>query len=106
MPPELLVPFSTTSTPHTDFILLCKFSLPPKVSKYKVEIFSFTLYPPGATNKVFELLLYTDTQTDVQMQMIAFTHTLPILNTPYPKNSAIMTRMDEKLRTSIWYLQV
>ena len=73
MPPKHLVPFSTTYTQHTDFIFGPNL-VPPKSLNTKVEIFSFTLYPPGAPNKVFGLLLCTDIQTDVQMQMITFTH--------------------------------
>ena len=49
------------------------FSPPPKSLNNKFQIFPFNLYPLGAQNKVFELQLYTDIQTDVQMQTTAFT---------------------------------
>ena len=44
----------------------------PRYTDNKYQIFSFTLYPPGAQNRSFELWLYTDIQADVQMQMITF----------------------------------
>ena len=104
-PSKLSVPFSTTYTQYTDFIFGSNL-VPSKVSGQELSEFSIHSLPPGAPNKVFKLLLYTDIKTDVQTQTITFTCPLPILNTPYPKNSAIMIRSDEKLRTSIWYLHV
>ena len=77
--PELSAPFYTTYTQHTYFIL-AQFSPPPKVSHNK--------------------FLYTHTDR-LQMQTTTFTSSLLILKTPYPKNSAIMTRNDNKWRVNI-----
>ena len=96
MPPKLSVPFSTTSTQHTDFIFCPNLAPIPKSLNTKNENFPYTPSPSGAPYKVFELLLNTHIQTDVQMQMNAFSCPLLILNTPYPKNSAMMTRSDLK----------
>ena len=106
MPPELLVSFSTTFTQHTDFIFCINLAPTPKSLNTKIQNFSSTPSPSGAPYKVFELLLNTHIPTDVQMQMNAFLHPLPILNTLYPKNSAMMTRSDLKWRISIWYFHV
>ena len=71
-PAKLSVPFSTTYTPHTDFIFGPNLVPPPKSLNTKDENFSFTPSPSGAPNKVFELLLNTHRLTDIQMQMNAF----------------------------------
>ena len=106
MPPKLLAPFSTSSTQHTDFTFCPNLVPIPKSLNTKIENFPFTPSSSGVPNKVFELLLNTHILTDVQMQMNAFLCPLLILNTPYPKHSAMMTRNGFKWRTSIWYLHV
>ena len=53
-PPKFSVPFYTTYTQHTDFIFGPNL-VSPKSPHNKFQIFSFTLYLPGAQNKVFEL---------------------------------------------------
>ena len=82
MPPEILVPFSTTSTQCTDFIFCSNLVPTPKSLNTKIENFLFTPSPSGVPYKVFQLLFNTHIPTDVQMQTNAFSHPLPILNTP------------------------
>ena len=72
MPPKLLVPFSTTSTHHTDFIFCSNLAPSPKSLNTKNENFPYIPSPSGAPSKVFELLLNTHILTDVQMQMTTF----------------------------------
>ena len=98
---KISVPFSTIYTQHTYFIFGSNLVPSAKSLNTKLEIFSFNLYSPGAQDKGFKLLLHTDIQTDVQMQIIIFPCPLLILNTPYSKNSVIITRHADKLRTSI-----
>ena len=83
MPPDLLAPLLHYL--HTTYRLPFwpKFS-PPKVSTQQISDFSIHSLPPGAQNKEFSALaLYI--QTDVQMKMTAFRHSLPILNTHLPQ---------------------
>ena len=77
MPPKLSAPFSTTYTQHTDFIFCTDLAPSPKSLNTKIENFSFTPSLTGAPYKVFELLLNTHIQTDVQMQTNAFSHPPP-----------------------------
>ena len=105
-PPKLSVPFSITYTQYTDFIFCTNLAPSPKSLNTKNKNFSYISSPSGVPYKVFELLLNTHIQTDVQMQTNAFSHPLLILNISHPKNSAIMTRIDMKWRISIWYLHV
>ena len=74
MPPKLSVPFSTTYTQHTDFILCTNLAPSPKSLNAKNENFPYISSPSGVPSKVFELLLNTHIQTDVQMQTNAFLH--------------------------------
>ena len=71
MPPELLAPFSTTSTHHTDFIF-CPNLATVKSLNTKIDNFPSTPSPLGVPYKVFELLLNAHILTDVQMQTNAF----------------------------------
>ena len=106
-PSELSAPFSTTYTQYTDFIFCTNLAPSPKSLNTKNENFLYILSSSRAPSKVFELLLNTHIQTDVQMQTNAFS--CPPSDSkypPYPKNSAIMTRSDMKWRISIWYLHV
>ena len=105
MPPKLLAPFSTTSTQHTDFIFCPNLAPTPKSLNTKIENFPYTPSSSGAPYKVFELLLNTHILRHTDANECIFAP-LPILNTPYPKNSAMMTRSDLKWRISIWYLHV
>ena len=72
MPPNFCAPFSTTSTQHTDFIFCSNLAPTPKSLNTKIENFPYISSPSGAPYKVFELLLNTHIQTDVQMQTNAF----------------------------------
>ena len=74
MPPKLSVPFSTTYTQYTDFIFCTNLAPSPKSLNAKNENFLYILSPSEAPSKVFELLLNTHIQTDVQMQTNAFLH--------------------------------
>ena len=82
MPPKLSAPFSTTCTQHTDFIFCTNLAPSPKSLNAKNENFSYISSPSGAPSKVFELLLNTHIQTDVQMQTNAFLH--PPLDPEHP----------------------
>ena len=77
MPPKFSVPFSTTYTQHTDFIFCTNLAPSPKSLNTKIENFSYISSPSGAPYKVFELLLNTHIQTDVQTQMNTFLHPAP-----------------------------
>ena len=96
MPPKLLALFSTTFTQYTNFIFCINLAPIPKSLNTKIKNFPFTSFSSEVPYKVFELLLNTHIQTDVQMQTNAFSHSLLILNVPYPKNSAMMNRNDFK----------
>ena len=106
MPPKFQHHFLPLYTQHTDFIFCTNLAPSPKSLNTKNENLLYILSSSGAPSKVFELLLNTHIQTDVQTQTNAFSCPLLIVNTPYPKNSAIMTRSDMKWRISIWYLHV
>ena len=95
-PPELSVPFSTTSTQYTDFMFCSNLASTSKFLNTKIKNFPYTPSSSGVPYKVSELLLNTHILTEIQMQMNAFLHPLLILNTPYSKNSAMMTRNDFK----------
>ena len=82
MPPKLSVPFSTTYTQHTDFIFCTNLAPSPKSLSAKNENFSYIPSSSGVPSKVFELLLNTHIQTDVQMQTNAFSHLSP--DSEYP----------------------
>ena len=77
MPPKLSVPFSTTYTQHTDFIFCPNLAPTPQSLNTKNENFPYTPSPSGAPYKVFELLLNTHIQTDVETQTNAFSHLPP-----------------------------
>ena len=72
MPPELLAPFSTTYTQHTDFIFCTNLVSSPKSLNTKIENFPYTSSSSEVPYKVFEPLLNTHILPDVQMQMNAF----------------------------------
>ena len=103
MPSKLSAPFYTTYAQHTDFIFGPNLVPFPKSLHNKFQIFH-SLFTPQELKIRF--LSSSSIQTDVQTQMTIFTCPLLILNTPYPKNSAIMTRDDNKWKLSIWYLHV
>ena len=65
-------PFSTTYTQHTDFIFCTNLAPSPKSLNAKNENFSYISSSSGVPSKVFELLLNTHIQTDVQTQTNAF----------------------------------
>ena len=75
--PNILVPFSTTSTEYTDFIFCSNLVSTPKPFNTKIENFPFNPSPSGAPYKVFNLLLNTQILTVVQMQMNTFLHPSP-----------------------------
>ena len=77
IPPKLSAPFSTTYTQHTDFIFCTNLASSPKSLNAKNENFPYIPSPSGVPSKVFELLLNTHIQTDVQMQTNAFLHPPP-----------------------------
>ena len=85
MPPKLLVPSSTTYTQHTDFIFCTNLAPSPESLNAKNENFPYIPSPSGAPSKVFELLLNTRIQTDVQMQMNAFSCPPPDSKHPLPQ---------------------
>ena len=72
IPPEILVPFSTTYTQYTDFIFCSNLVSTPKSLDTKNQNFLYISSPSGVLYKVFEFLLNTHIQTDVQMQTNAF----------------------------------
>ena len=72
MPPELSAPFSTTYTQYTDFNFCTNLAPSIKSLNAKNENFSFIFSSSEVPSKVFELLLNTHIQTDVQMQTNAF----------------------------------
>ena len=75
--PKISVPFSTTSTHHTDFIFCLNLVHTQKSLNTKIENFSSTPSLSGVPYKVYELLLNTHILTDVQMQTNAFLHPPP-----------------------------
>ena len=105
MPPNFWPPFYTTSTQHTDFLFGPNL-VSPKSLNNKFQIFPFTPYPLGAQNKFFfssSSIQHIDRCTDANDHI----YTSPSNpKHPYPQNSAIMTRNDDKWRISIQYLNV
>ena len=71
-PPELSAPFFTTYTQHTDFIFCTNLAPSSKSLNTKNENFSYIPSSSEVPSKVFELLLNTHIQTDVQTQTNAF----------------------------------
>ena len=101
------MPFSTIYTQHTDFIFGPNLVPLPKSLNTKLEIFHSIFSSQKLQISFFELLLYTDIQTNVQMQIITFTGLSPNPEyLPIPKNSTIMIRHADKLRTFLMYLHV
>ena len=77
MPSELLVPFSTIVTQHTDFTFCINLVPTPKSLNTKIENFLSISSSSEVPYKVFELLLNTLILTDRQMQTNVFSH-LPL----------------------------
>ena len=105
-PPKLLVPFSTTSTQHTDFIFCPNLAPTLKSLNTKIENFPYTPSPSEAPYKVLSSCSIHTYWQMYRHKWMHFCASLLILNTPYPKNSAMMTRNDFKWRLNIWYLHV
>ena len=82
MPPEFSAPFSTTSTQHTDFNFCSNLTPIPKSLNTENENYPYISSSSEVPYKVFECILNTHIQTDVQMQTNAFLH--PSLDSEHP----------------------
>ena len=91
VPPELLSPILHYL--HATYRLPFWHNLvPPRCPDNKFQIFSIQSLPPppGAQNKSFKLQLYTDIETDVQMQMTTLGCLPPDLKYPLPTKTVHM----------------